>query len=787
MNKNLLAVHVVLLAALCADGSAPLFSVTVEEKRRMASVSSTGPQDGDAIKNLNEELAGERRRLETLSGRAIQLYANEAAEGEYVELLEQVNKGRKRILELENAWRESIVTEAKRDEEGYALWDQEETTLASLVVEYGATDFLYVVPPELAAIKINMHSGIPIPRESWGEALEIILTHNGIGIKRLNTYARQLYVLKQDLSSVQAIASSPDQLRFTPPQARIFYVFSPPVEQTRSVLQFFERFSDARQTFVHYIGGKIALVATRDDVERLLNLYRTVWQDSQGKVTKVITVTKIPVKEMEKILQGFFGEVIDRGGARPPFPNAKPDQQEGLSVLSLSSGNALVLIGSQEIVDRAEKIVRSTEEQLLDPSEVTVYLYTCRHSDPVDLAKVLEKVYNSLLIVPAEPNKEIDYTYQNKPIGPNPPPPADGYPPNVPPLMIGPRPLNSGTLVQAEVIEGSDRFIPDPKTGTLLMVVRRDALSKIKDLLRQIDVPKKMVQIEVLMFEKKHNTQNNFGLNFLKIGPDRNHVTFDGLFSPRAHGKGVLSFFLGKNSGKHFPAFDLTYSFLMAQEDIQLHAAPSVMTVNQTPATISIQEEISINNGAAPIDTNKGIAFEKSFSRANYGITIMMTPIIHSPPPGEDKEEETGFITLQTNITFDTTKPHPDDRPHVERRHIENEVRVSDGETIIIGGLRRSSMIDEQDKVPFLGDLPVIGRLFGSTRLIDNNTEMFFFITPRIVLSSREKMEELRMEELQKRPGDIPEFLERVIEARECEERCFFTKSIKTFFCNKRT
>lgn len=783
MNKYVVG----LIALTLAAANAPLSSVTVEEKKRMATSANVGYQEGDAIKNLNQELASERKQLETLGAQVARLFEQHASEEEYVELLEQVNQGRERIFELESAWRESIVAESKRDEEGYALWDQEETTLASLVVEYGASDYLYIVPPELAGIKINMHSGIPIPRESWGEALEIILSHNGIGIKRLNTYARQLYVLKQDLSNVQAITSSEEHLRFISPQARVFFVFSPPVEQIRSVHQFFERFSDARQTFVHNIGGKIALVASRDDVERLLNLYRTVWQDSHGKVSKVISVTKIPVKEMEKILQGFFGDVIEKGGPRPPFPNAKPDQQDGLTVLSLSSGNALVLIGSQEIVDRAEKIAHSTEEQLLDPSEVTVYLYTCRHSDPVDLSKVLEKVYNSLLITPAEPNKEADFTYQNKPIGPNPPIPADGYPQNVPPLMIGPRPINSGTVVQGEFEEGSDRFIPDPKTGTLLMVVRRDALTKIKDLLRQIDVPKKMVQIEVLMFEKKHNTQNNFGLNFLKLGPERNHVEFDGLFAPRAHGKGVLSFFLGKNSGKHFPSFDLTYSFLMAQEDIQLHAAPSVMTVNQTPATISIQEEISINNGAAPIDTNKGIAFEKSFSRAQYGITIMMTPIIHSPPPGEDKDEDSGFITLQTNITFDTTKPHADDRPHVERRHIENEVRVIDGETIIIGGLRRSSMVDEQDKVPFLGDLPLIGRLFGSTRLIDNNTEMFFFITPRIVLGTREKLEEIRMEELQKRPGDIPEFLEKVVEAREKADRCFFTKSIKTFFLGKRT
>ncbi len=748
---------------------------TVEEKKNQAIKPALPQQGGDELLlNINQQLFDKRARLQELYGQASALEKRDAKEEEFKQLLEEVNEIRGSIIDMEVHWRDAVVDEAKREEEGYALWDQEETTLAQLIMEYGALDYLYIVPPEMSGLKLNMHSGIPIPRESWAEVLEIILNHNGIGIKRLNPYARQLYVFKQDLSVLQVIASSPEQLRFVSGQTRVFYLFSPPIEQARSTLQFFERFSDSRQTFVQQVGSKIAIIAPKEDVQRLLELYQTVWQDAKGKVARIVTVGKINVKEMEKVLQGFFGDVIDNRGGRPPF--AKGAEQEGLTVMSLGHGNALVLIGSQEVVDRAEKIVKTTEDQLLDPSEITVYLYNCRHSDPSDLGKVLEKVYNSLLIASPEPSKELEINYQLKPMGPNAP---DGYQP-APPLMIGPRPINSGITSQVEVEQGSDHFIPDPKTGTLLMVVRRDALGKIKDLLRQLDVPKKMVQIEVLLFEKKLNTQNNFGLNLLKMGDDRNAIQYSGLFVPS--GKGVLQFLFGRNRHRYFPKFDLTYSFLMTQEDIQLNAAPSVITVNQTPATISIQEEISINNGAAPIDTNKGIAFEKSFSRAQYGITIMLTPIIHAPESIEDKPEGPGFITLQTNITFDTTKPHVDDRPLVERRHIENEVRVVDGQTIILGGLRRKTTENDQSHVPFFGDWPIIGRLFGSTKLIDHTTEMFFFITPRIVLDSRAELEQLKIEDLKKRPGDIPEFLEKVVEARDKESKYFFEKSVKVFF-----
>ncbi len=315
------------------------------------------------------------------------------------------------------------------------------------------------------------------------------------------------------------------------------------------------------------------------------------------------------------------------------------------------------------------------------------------------------------------------------------------------------------------------------------MVVRRDALVKIKDLLRKLDVPKKMVQIEVMLFEKRIKNENSYGMNMLKLGSKKNGVRFNSEFAPK--GRGVFEYLLHGHHSKHFPAYDLAMNFLMSQEDIQLNAAPSVITVNQTPCTISIVEEISINNGAAPVDTNKGIAFEKSFSRANYGIIINLTPTVHLPDNENDLSDSKGFVTLQTNVTFDTTKHiNAEDRPLVDRRHIENEVRVSDGQTVILGGLRRKSSQDNEDKIPFLGDIPGLGKLFGSMKLTNHNTEMFIFITPTIVLDPEEQLIQIRNEEVKKRPGDIPEYLERVHEAQEKERKKYFQNSFKALFGN---
>ena len=204
-------------------------------------------------------------------------------------------------------------------------------------------------------------------------------------------------------------------------------------------------------------------------------------------------------------------------------------------------------------------------------------------------------------------------------------------------------------------------FIVDNKSTSLLMVVRREELPKIKSLLKKLDVPKRMVQLDVLLVEKKIADQKQIGINLLEFGTNSSgektsQVTFDN--NHNAPFKGILSYMFSKNKGST-PAMNLTYNFLLAQEDIRINANPSVLAINQTAATVSIVEEISIENGAIPVQitSTSGVTYEKSFTRAQYGTTIVLTPTIHLGDM-EDPENEghPGFVSLQTNLEFDT--PH---------------------------------------------------------------------------------------------------------------------------------
>ncbi len=768
--------------------------------------------DLEGAQNYNRLVAALRLQMKEKYDEALLISRENRDESSYKELLSEVKILKQQMHGLEEKWRRASSTESSNGDEAYALWDVGETTLSQLIMEYGASDYLYIIPQELSAMKISLFSSIPLPRESWNEMVEMVLAHNGVGVKRLNPFAKQLYVLKLDPSAIEGIVSKEEDLELFSGHSRVFFVLSPPAEQLRSLQAFFERFSDPKQTTIQAIGSKVVLISSRETIEKLLGLYRAIWEKEQGKVVRLLRSSKIIPQEAEKVLKAFFTDAAIKGR-----PNFSPVSADELTILPLPQG--LVLVGENETVARGEKIINDLEAQLDDPGEKIIYWYSCKHSNPEDIAAVLEKVYDSLIGSGFERKADAPPSPVSTAF-PGPPAPALSSEPSPPNMYPGPNtifnpvlPANP-TFVQPGTIDKQQKvafgnFIVDTKTTSILMVVRREELPKIKALLKKMDVPKKMVQLDVLLVEKRLTDRREVGFDLLQFGTNasgknENAMSFgdphhaprrgvgskeaididgDGLLNkglncPEGFAKGVLSYIFSRNSGK-WPAMDIRYNFLLAQEDVHINSNPSVLTTNQTPVTISVVDEISINNGS--FQTQSGALLEQSFTRAQYGTTIVLTPTIHLSQNSDDSDQ-TGFVSLQTNIEFDTTKISFDNRPPVTRRHIENEVCIPDGETVILGGLRSKMEQDTRDKIPFLGDLPGIGKLFGAAKQIDVTTEMFIFITPRIIKDPEDDLRRIRQSEYQMRAGDVPEFLEILDKAKNQERKKMFSNSLKMLF-----
>ena len=156
-------------------------------------LSGFAEMDSEGAAHFNTVLSELKGKIREKFSAAQSLSRTNAPESEFEQLLSEVRLLKEEISSLEENWRTTSVKEAEGDP--YALWDIGETTISQLVMEYGTSDYLYTVPPELASMKISLYTSIPLPRESWSEMIEAILAHNGVGVKKINAYVKQLYIM----------------------------------------------------------------------------------------------------------------------------------------------------------------------------------------------------------------------------------------------------------------------------------------------------------------------------------------------------------------------------------------------------------------------------------------------------------------------------------------------------------------------------------------------------------------------------------------------------------------
>lgn len=803
MNRSIITLTLLLLGI-----TASAYPQTIAEKKAglCYGTMDLSKEMQESLEQVNQEIEAQQNELRFLYAQVWNLYRQGAGECAYKELLEKINGVKQRRIAIENRWREMAT---HNQDEGYALWHQPNTTIEQLLIDYGSQDYVYLIPPEIADMVVSINSNIPIPRASWNEMLETILNQSGVGIKQLNPFLRQLYLIKEDHSAVRLVTNKRQELSLLPGTGRIAFVLTPEPSDVRRVWMFLEKFANPHSVFLQLLGRDILIIAQVAEIQELLKLYDFVTANRGNRDYKLVTVSRVDAEEISKILGAVFGVLSESapegpaattplptragpaGRQGPPAPPAqllmRPSNAEdnGLRIIPLAKiAQAIFLIGTREEIRKAESLIREIEDQVGESRGKTIFRYAAKHSDPEELAQVLTKIY-ALMVTSGATDEDEQYP-------PLPPPPGINL--DKPFLR---RPYDEGFFLDDRFVinkrpplsmenfnQNRDNFIVDPKTGSIVMVVETDILPKLKDLLRKLDVPKKMVQVDVLLFEKRLAIENNFGLNLLKIGSCASHTnstcaTFNArpaIDSPL----GIFEFLVSRTPCHGVPAYDLSYRFLLSQDDVQINANPSIVAINQTPARIEIAEEISVSTGIFEVETISGVTLKDAFARAQYGIKIDILPTIHI---GEDEySDEDDYVTLATDITFQSFRPTLNDRPDVTTRHIVNEVSIPNGQTVILGGLRQRNTHENVEKIPFLGDIPGVGKLFSLNDLRDETTEMFIFLTPRIIYDPAEDLECVKLMELSYRPGDIPAFLCAVSRAHDWERDRLFHSSMMLLF-----
>lgn len=794
MRKPLIPSLLMLLA--CAPF--PLTAQTIAEKKASLQRSS-----GDIDHKTQQKLSLFNQEINEKKDLLRQLYseAQSASPEDFERLRHQIASLKQEIASIEMEWQE--VASKSTETEAYALWHQPETSLEELIIDYGSQDYVYLIPPAVSAIKISVNSNIPIPRAAWSSMLESILTQNGVGIRQVTPFLRELYLLKDAKANVNTITNKVNELELYPPDQRVAFLLTPEPEDVRRTFYFLEKFANPQTTSLEQVGRDILIVANASEIQELLKMNNFISANRTKKDYKMVSLSKVKAEDMAKILSTMFDQVNQKEkGSSTPVKGKKDEDIDtnGLKIVVLDKlSQGIFLVGTREEINRAEKMIKEIETQFAGAREKTIFWYTVKHSTAEDLATTLQQIYSAMVRERVgrenEPRDSVEIINNLAQPMENPNAPRvmteigrdsfymDGA------VAVDPAPV---TLVPErkpkQQVSNNENFIVDPKTGSIVMVVERDLLPKMKEVIKKLDVPKKMVQIEVLLFEKRTTDRTRMGLNLLRMGGCASQTNSSCLrwndpdFSSSQ--TGILDFLLSRVKNNGIPAFDLAYRFLISQDDVNINANPSVVTINQVPAKVAILEERSINTGINFIETTGTATPRDSFTRAQYGITMEITPTIHMTEDNDWIQDDQDYITLDTTVNFDTFQQDTiqTDRPIVTRRNIHNEVLIPDGQTVILGGLRRKDTQDTKDKIPYLGEIPGFGKFFSTTSLTDTSVEMFIFITPRIIKDPEQDLQKVKCEQMCRRPGDIPDFLCMLNESRKRERNQLMAGTIKMLF-----
>jgi general secretion pathway protein D len=284
----------------------------------------------------------------------------------------------------------------------------------------------------------------------------------------------------------------------------------------------------------------------------------------------------------------------------------------------------------------------------------------------------------------------------------------------------------SGGAFQAAV-----RIVPDLITNALLIQATAQDYETIRETLKQLDIIPRQVLIEAKVFEVDLTGALAFGVEAFLQQRSQANRSLVGQFST-AGGGGFpnpgLSFSAGTLVGR---ARELLL-FLNAQENrgrTRVLSAPTILASDNMPAHIQVGAEVPIltSQGVVPGAQAGGSSlFTNTIQQRDTGVILSVTPRINP----------SGMVSMQ--VQQEVSSPQPPaaggpSSPSILKRSVSTQVTVKDGETIALGGIISENRIYSRSRVPLLGDIPVIGLLFGSTSYSVSRTELIVLLTPRVM------------------------------------------------------
>lgn len=278
----------------------------------------------------------------------------------------------------------------------------------------------------------------------------------------------------------------------------------------------------------------------------------------------------------------------------------------------------------------------------------------------------------------------------------------------------------------------------DESLNALVLLADPDMVATLEDIVRQLDVPRAQVMVEAAIVEvsgdisdalgvqwavdARGSTGGLGGVNFsgtgLSVGSVLNAIQEDTL--PATLPDGAI---IGLGSS----SFGMLITALSANTKSNLLSTPSLLTLDHQKAEILVGQNVPFQTGSFTTSASGADNPFTTIERQDIGVTLKVTPHIN----------EGASLRLEIEQEISSIAPTTQGVNAVDlitnKRSIKSTILAEDGQVIVLGGLIQDDVTQTDSKVPLLGDIPVLGRLFRSTKDTRIKRNLMVFLRPTVI------------------------------------------------------
>lgn len=439
----------------------------------------------------------------------------------------------------------------------------------------------------------------------------------------------------------------------------------------------------------HTQSGMLIITDTLSNIKRLLAIIESLDVPYSREKISVIPLEHANVTKVGTILQAIFDKSVSVKGKTGAVA-AQP------KVIPYERINALIVLAEESEAAKVRNLVAKLDVET-DRGDGNIHVVYLQNGTAVEMAKVLT----------ALPKQQEGGEAEN---------------PNT-------------TTISDEVV-----IMADEETNALIVTASRAEFKVLESVIKKLDIPRRMVYLEALIMEVNVEKSFEVGVQWLGGGEisDGEGVAFGGFSGDPAYesitglvesGTSALSSGLSLGvlkqgieiGGVMFPDIAAILKAYKTDEDINIIATPQILTTDNKKAEISVGENVPYITSQ---NTTSGQQDYTQYEYKDVATKLKITPHIGQADTLR-LEIETEVIKLQGQEETLT--------PTTFKRTAQTTVIVENNDTIVIGGIIGQDGTEEENKVPLLGDIPVLGWLFKTKSTREVRTNMFIFVTPRIV------------------------------------------------------